>query len=72
LSESSDFRALAELDEYELLARLYTEVTGKEFGGDNFLAEGLYWSTSQRLTAVLWLSDNFEMLYQAICVNWKY
>jgi len=72
MGDNGEIDALTELDVSELLARLYTEATGKEFGGDNFLAIGLYWSTSQRLTAILWLSDNFEKIYNAVCVEWRY
>lgn len=63
---------LCKFDQDALLANLYTDITGQRFGGDTFIAEGVYWSLSQRLVAVLWLSDNFDTLFQSICVKWQY
>jgi tetratricopeptide (TPR) repeat protein len=72
MEKHKEIEELIELDEDSLLARLYTEITGAEYGGDTFIGSGVYWSLTQCLLSVLWLADNFDTLYKAVCIRWRY
>ena len=60
------------LDERDLLGQLFTDITGRKYGGETFLGKGVYFSLTQSLMAALWFADQFERLYQTICRDWQY